>query len=92
MSTGEAANALHEMTREMARAFGCDRARRPYNLLVTRDWLLFVPRSEEKWQGISLNALAFAGAMLVRGRDRLDRLRDAGPMTALRHAGISTSG
>jgi ATP adenylyltransferase len=89
MSSGEAAVALHGMLREMARAFACDRRGRPYNLLLTRDWMLFVPRTRESWQGISLNALAFAGALLVRSREGLERLRAAGPMTALRHTGVA---
>ena len=85
----DAASALHQMYREMARAFGCDRPGRPYNLLATRDWMLFVPRAAEKWQGISVNALAFAGAILVRDVTQLERVRAAGPMTLLRHAGVA---
>lgn len=87
-STAEAADALQGMLREMCRAFGCDRPGRPYNLLLTRDWLLLVPRRHESWEGISLNALAFAGAVLVRSDAAFERLRAAGPMAALRHAGI----
>lgn len=58
----------------------------PYNLLVTRRWMLAVPRREECFEGISLNSLAFAGALLVRDRRQLERLRAAGPMRALVHA------
>lgn len=83
-----AAEALHGLYAEMARAFGCDRAGRPYNLLVTRDWMLFVPRSREHWDALSLNALAFAGAILVRDEDQLARLRAAGPLNALAHVGV----
>lgn len=92
MSSGQAAGALHGMLREMARAFACDRRGRPYNLLLTRDWLLFVPRTRETWQGVSLNALAFAGGLLVRSREQLERLRAAGPMAALRHTGVALPG
>ena len=88
-SVSEAAHALHGMVQEMARAFGCDRPGRPYNLVITREWLLFVPRSRETWEGVSLNGLAFAGALLVRAPEALDRLRAAGPMAALRHAGVA---
>jgi sulfate adenylyltransferase (ADP) / ATP adenylyltransferase len=35
-----------------------------YNLLVTRQWLMLVPRRNECFAGISLNAMAFAGAFL----------------------------
>ena len=57
----------------------------PYNLLVTRRWLLLVPRSQECFEGISINALGFAGAFLVKDASQLARLRRQGPMTALEH-------
>ena len=84
----EAARALHGLYLEMARAFGCDRPDRPYNLLVTRDWMLFLPRVREDWEGISLNALAFVGALMVDDDSELDRVRAAGPMTLLEHTGV----
>ena len=85
----EAARALASLYREMARAFGCDAPGRPCNLLLTREWMLLVPRAREKWEGISVNALGFAGSLLVRNRDALVRLRAAGPLAALRHVGVA---
>lgn len=87
---GAAAEALAALYREMARAFGCHRAGRPYNLLVTREWMLFVPRSREKWQGISVNSLGFAGALLVKSLADLARVRAAGPLAVLRHVGVAS--
>lgn len=60
----------------------------PYNLLVTRRWLLLAPRSEEYFEGISINALGFAGALLVKDAAQLAILRKHGPMTALQHVGL----
>jgi ATP adenylyltransferase len=57
----------------------------PYNLLMTRRWMLVVPRSQECFEGISVNALGFAGAFLVKDRQQLATLRRFGPMTALHH-------
>ena len=57
----------------------------PYNLLATRQWMLVVPRSRECFEGISINALGFAGALLVRDAAQLEVLRARGPLTALRH-------
>jgi ATP adenylyltransferase len=54
-----------------------------YNLLVTRQWMLLVPRVRECFQGISINALGFAGAFLVRNRQQLQLLKAHGPLTAL---------
>jgi hypothetical protein len=41
----EAADALLGLYRQLARAFGCHRHGQPYNLLVTREWMLIVPRA-----------------------------------------------
>lgn len=60
----------------------------PYNLLITRKWMLVVPRSIECFEGISVNALGFAGGFLVKNQTQLDRLKTRGPMTALRHVAL----
>ncbi len=60
----------------------------PYNLLVTRQWLLLVPRSQEFFEGISINALGFAGALLVKDAEQLAMLRKQGPMSALQHVAL----
>lgn len=56
----------------------------PYNLLVSSSWMLLVPRTQEHWEDISINALGFAGALLVRDRQQAERLRIEGPLRALR--------
>jgi len=56
----------------------------PYCLLVTRQWMLLVPRSREHCEAISLNALAFAGSFYVANELLLERLRSVGPMHALK--------
>lgn len=55
----------------------------PYNLLWTRDWMLHVPRRAECFGNISLNSLAFAGGLLVRGEAQWQALQTAGPLAAL---------
>ena len=55
----------------------------PYNLLVTRKWMLAVPRSRERWEDISINALGFAGSFFVRGRQQLQAIKKYGPMNVL---------
>jgi ATP adenylyltransferase len=57
--------------------------RGPYNLLLTRKWMAIVPRTCDAWQGISINALGFAGALLVRDREALARLSRVGPLRGL---------
>jgi ATP adenylyltransferase/5',5'''-P-1,P-4-tetraphosphate phosphorylase II len=36
-----------------------------HNVLITKQWMLVVPRRHETWQGISGNAVAFSGCILV---------------------------
>lgn len=55
----------------------------PYNLLVAGDWMLLVPRSAECFQGVSVNALGFAGSLFVRERTQLERIRSVGPRRVL---------
>jgi len=64
---------------------------RPYNLLVTREWMFLVPRSTEFFEGISVNALGFAGGLLVRDEEQLTLLKKHGPMTALQHVALSSN-
>jgi sulfate adenylyltransferase (ADP) / ATP adenylyltransferase len=59
----------------------------PYNLLVTRNWMFMVPRSQEAFQAIAVNALGFAGALLVRSPDQMDFVKQAGPLKIL--AGVA---
>jgi ATP adenylyltransferase len=56
----------------------------PYCLVITREWMLVVPRSREHFGTVSINSLGYAGALLVRNEEELQVIRDAGPLAALR--------
>lgn len=60
----------------------------PYNLLLTREWMLLVPRSREDLDGIPNNALGYAGSLFVRNARQLQRLRSLGPLAMLRAVGL----
>jgi ATP adenylyltransferase len=55
----------------------------PYNLLITRKWMLLVPRSQEKFAAIAVNSLGFSGALLVRNQPQMQFLKEIGPMAIL---------
>lgn len=59
-----------------------------YNLLATREWMLIIPRQHECFESISVNSLGFAGALLVRNAEQLQRLKDYGPMNILKSVAI----
>ncbi len=56
----------------------------PYNLLVTRHWMMLVPRRREHYEHISVNALGFVGSLFVRDDSQLQTLLAHGPMEILR--------
>jgi ATP adenylyltransferase len=60
----------------------------PYNLLLAREWMMVVPRSREHVDEMSLNALAYAGALLVRNAAEMARVKARGPMGVLAVAGV----
>lgn len=63
----------------------------PYNLLVTRRWMLVVPRAAECVEGVSINALGFAGSLFVRDAQQLDVVKRLGPMKLLERVTLPRS-
>lgn len=55
----------------------------PYNLLITRDWMLVVPRRQAEFESLSVNSLGFAGALLAKTSEEMDRIAQVGPMQLL---------
>lgn len=89
----EGGNATLKQYRELLKAVGLSDStnnQQPgaYNLLATRDWMLVVPRQHECFESISVNSLGFAGALLVRTREQLQRLKDYGPMNILKSVAV----
>jgi len=60
----------------------------PYNLLVTRRFVLVVARTRDRVEGISLNALGYAGSLFAANDDGLATIRRLGPMNLLRAAAV----
>jgi ATP adenylyltransferase len=61
----------------------------PYNLLLTGDWMLLVPRSREYAHGISVNALGYVGSLFVKTLSELETLERVGPMNLLKAVSIT---
>lgn len=59
----------------------------PYNLLLGPDWMLLVPRGQEFFAGMSVNALAYAGSLFVRDEGQFASIRSAGPLAVLAAVG-----
>lgn len=64
----------------------------PYNLLLTRSWMLLVPRRRETFASISVNALGFAGSFFVRNEEQWKTLQQVGPLAVLHGVGLAVAG
>ncbi|MDJ0838086.1 MAG: phosphorylase [Acidobacteriota bacterium] len=63
----------------------------PYNLIATREWMMVAPRSRESYRGIGVNALGFAGTLLVRNDEMSALLKTIGPLDLLAEVGIRSN-
>jgi ATP adenylyltransferase len=50
--------------------------------------MLLVPRSEERVEGVSINALGFAGSLFVRDAAQMKVIERLGPMAALQRVAL----
>ena len=55
-----------------------------HNLLLTRRWMMAVPRAQPEWGGLPINALAYAGLLLAKDGGQKGALLEAGPVHVLR--------
>lgn len=92
LPASQAARALDELYLEMLAGLEDSGTPAPYNLLITREWMLFVPRSVEKHESISVNALGFAGSLLARDQGELGVIRRRGFLGILEDVGVKSAG
>lgn len=87
IDAGTDADALCAVTRELMEGLAVNAERDPYNVLVTHDRVVVVPRTRHVFEGFAVNAMGFAGSFLVQTREDLDRLRRVGPRRVLAEVG-----
>lgn len=58
-----------------------------YNLVMTREFIMIVPRSHDSIGPVSCNAMAYAGSFFVRSIEELEFIRKEGPMKILSRVG-----
>lgn len=59
-----------------------------HNLVMTKEFMMVVPRRADGTGPVSCNAMAFAGSFFVRGVDELEFIRKTGPMQILTDVGF----
>ena len=61
-----------------------DKPLKPYNLLITPEWISLITRKTERSNGFSINALGFAGYFLGTKKSNVKKLIDFGPEIILK--------
>ena len=61
-----------------------DKPLKPYNLLITSEWISLITRKTDKSNGFSINALGFAGYFLATKRSDVNTLIKFGPERILK--------
>jgi len=76
---------IHEIYKELAYKLGLGEPRKdkkpryPYNLIFTNKWIILIKRKTDNLFGISINALGYAGYILVTEKSDINYLRKFGP-------------
>ena len=76
---------IHEIYKDLLFKLGLGkpkidkRPKYPYNLIFTNNWMLLIKRKTDNLFGISLNALGFAGYLLVTEKSDIRYLKKNGP-------------
>lgn len=74
----------HRLLTDLKLSVDHDGMMAPHNMLMTRKYLWVVPRTKESYQGLAINALGFAGALLVKDKAQLRKLESIGCMELLK--------
>ncbi len=76
---------IHEIYKDLSHNLGLGDPRNdkkpkyPYNLIFTDRWMIIIKRKTDNLFGISINALGFAGYILVTENSDIKYLRELGP-------------
>lgn len=91
-STSEAAeitlNIYYQLLAKLGLNYDPQYPKDNYNLLITENWMMVIPRSQPEYQSISVNSLGFVGALLVKNEDQLDTLIKHQPLNILTKVAI----
>ncbi|BDA48076.1 probable diadenosine 5',5'''-P1,P4-tetraphosphate phosphorylase 2 [Coccomyxa sp. Obi] len=87
---------LEQIFKELKAAFSpavvpADGSPESYNMVLTSNFMMLVPRSRETYGPVAVNSMGFAGSMLVRSREELDFIHTESPMRVLAAVGVPWS-
>jgi len=90
MSANAVARICEELVRQARAGEGLydDDSHFPHNVIITRDWILVIPRSASGHDGVSMNAAGFLGMCWGPTQVFADRWAAVGPLIAMAGCGV----
>jgi len=62
-----------------------------YNMLMTREYFVVIPRSCEDNSGVGCNAMGYAGSFFLSSKDEIEQVKRLGPSYVLQTLGFANS-
>jgi len=59
--------------------------KKPYNMLLTNKWMVLIKRKIDNLKGVSINALGFAGYLLITEKSNIKYIKEEGPEELLKN-------
>lgn len=56
-----------------------------YNLLITREWMMIIERSQASYESIPVNSLGFAGTFFIKNQKQMEHLKKLTPLRILQN-------
>lgn len=60
----------------------------PHNLILTKRWMVMIPRREKVYEGLTANAPGMMGSVYIQSESDLEKWKQAGPANVLAGLGI----
>ena len=87
-ASGETLERCYAALLDGAGLSGDGHAAASYNWLMTRDWMLVVPRGSEFCGPVTVNSLGYAGTFFVRSEEEIEFVTTMGPLRVLAGMGV----
>ena len=61
---------------------------KPHNVFFTKQWIVVIPRSKAKSDGLAANAASMLGLVWIKNEAELQAWKDRGPLDVLKDVGV----
>ena len=63
----------------------------PHNVMLTKEWMIVLPRRSNDYQGVGANAAGMMGLPMMSTEETMQKWIDAGPANVLANLGVASA-